>query len=98
MQVFVGKNSTGKTRELIQYSMDTKIPIFAHTERKASSLREKSVAYFDKVVDIVTFSDLCSGYTGDILVDDIEKVCEFLLRDCTMNTYLNIAGTTITNE
>ena len=98
MRIIVGKNSSGKTRELIQHSMDTGIPIFAHTERKASSLKEKSIAYFDKAVDIITFSDLRNGYAGDILVDDIEKVCEVLLRDYSMNMYLNIAGATVTAE
>jgi hypothetical protein len=98
MKIIVGKNSTGKTRDLIQYSLETGIPILAYTGRKADSLLEKSVAYFEKPVKVITLHDLSTDYNGDILVDDIEKLCDFMLKDYCMNNRFNIAGVTITED
>ena len=103
MKVIVGKNATGKTKELIKLSLETGTPIFALTENKAASLREKALAYFEKPANIVTVSDIIDGnYTGDIYVDDVEKVCSMLLHrvlnTLTSNPELTIAAVTITEE
>ena len=80
MKIIIRPNNNGKTRKLIEYSQESGIPIFAVTDSKAKSLREKALAYFEKPVAIVTLADLLGGtYTGDILVDDIEKCCKALL-------------------
>ena len=37
MKLIVGKNDSGKTKDLIKYSLDTGIPIFALYDSKAES-------------------------------------------------------------
>ena len=58
MKIIVGKNATGKTRELLQYSLSNNIPILAVTESKANSLKEKSLVYFSRPANVVTLVDL----------------------------------------
>ena len=50
MHIIVRPNATGKIKELIQYSFDNNIPIFAITPRKAASIAEKSLAYLEKKI------------------------------------------------
>ena len=98
MKVFVGKNDSGKTKALIKYSLDNDIPIFTLYDSKASSLQAKAISYFDKPVKVVTPNDLAQGYSGDILVDDIEKVFTILLSDFVRSGSFNVAGVTITED
>lgn len=99
MHIIVRPNATGKTKELIQYSFDNNIPIFAITPHKAASIAEKSLAYFGKHVHVVTPEDLTSGdYTGDILIDDIEIVCDTLLKYFLAGSQFRIKGVTMTSD
>ena len=103
MKDIVGKNATGKTKELIKLSLETGTPIFALTESKAASLREKALVYFEKPANIVTVSDIIDGnYTGDIYVDDVEKVCGMLLHrmlnTLTTGPEVTISAVTITED
>lgn len=99
MKLIVGKNDTGKTRELIRQSLDSGIPIFAIHDGKANSLRDKSLSYFGKPVSIVTQNDFLTGnYCGDILIDDIEKVCTALLAMHLHTSDFNITTATITED
>lgn len=80
MKIIVRPNNSGKTRDLIEYALETNTPIFAITDSKAKSLREKSLAYFEKPVQIVTLIDIIENtYNGDVLIDDIEKCFKILL-------------------
>lgn len=99
MKLIVGKNDSGKTRELIKYSLDNDIPIFAMYDGKAESIRAKAISYFGKSVRVVTPNDLASGeYLGDILVDDLEKVFTMLLTDFVRSTGFTVAGATVTDD
>lgn len=98
MKLIVDKNCTGKTRTLIKRSLDENIPIFALYEGKAESLREKSLSYFDKIVRVVTPQDFTNGYTGAILVDDMDKVFQALLADYIHSYDFSVAGATITED
>jgi hypothetical protein len=99
MKLIVGKNDTGKTRELIKYSLDNDIPIFALYNGKAESIRAKSINYFGKLVRVVTPNDLAQKtYTGDILVDDLEKAFTALLSDFVRTPSFNIVCATITED
>jgi hypothetical protein len=99
MKLFVGKNDTGKTRELIKYSLEQDIPILALYNSKAESLRAKSINYFGKLVKVVTPNDLMqNGYAGDILVDDLEKAFATLLSDFVRSSNFNITGASITED
>ena len=98
MKIIVDKNCTGKTRALIKQSLDSDIPIFALYNGKAESLREKSVSYFDKVVRVITPEDFANGYSGPILVDDLDKAFHSLLA-AHVNSYdFNIAAATLTED
>ena len=99
MRIIIGKNSTGKTRALIKQSLEQGIPIFALYEGKAESLRAKSFSYFGKPVDVVTPTDFTSGvYTGDILVDDMEKAFTTLLASFLNTSNFNVVAATITED
>ena len=99
MKLIVGKNDSGKTRELIKHSLDTGIPIFALYDSKAASIKAKAVSYFGKPVYVVTPNDLAQNqYTGEILVDDIEKTFTTLLSDFVRSYSFTVAGATVTED
>ena len=98
MKLIVDKNCAGKTRTLIKQSLDTDIPIFALYQGKAESLREKSLCYFDKIVRIVTPQDFAEGYTGPILVDDLDKTFYTLLANYVNSCDFSIAAATLTED
>lgn len=99
MKLIVGKNDSGKTRELIKYSLDKDIPIFAMYDGKAESIRAKSISYFGKQVRVVTPNNLAAGeHIGEILVDDLEKAFTMLLADFVRSTSFTVAGATITDD
>jgi hypothetical protein len=99
MKLIVGKNDSGKTRELIKYSLNTGIPVFALYDSKAESLRAKSLSYFGKPVHVVTPNDLANNkYAGELLVDDLEKAFTVLLSDFIRSSNFTVAGATITED
>lgn len=99
MKLIAGKNDSGKTRELIRYSLDTGIPIFALYDRKAESIRAKAISYFNKPVQVLTPEDIAqNSYDGELLVDDIEKAFSMLLADFVRCYNFTIAGATITED
>jgi hypothetical protein len=99
MKLIVGKNDTGKTRALIEHSLETDIPIFALYDSKAESLRAKSISYFGKAARVITPNDMVQNqYVGDILVDDIDKAFTALLADFVKSYGFNVAGATITED
>ena len=99
MKLIVGKNDSGKTRALIKQSLDTNIPIFVLYESKADSLRAKSLTYFDKLVRVVTPTDFVNaGYSGPILVDDMDKAFHTLLAAYVHSYDFTIAGATLTED
>lgn len=98
MKFIVDKNCTGKTRALIKQSLDKNIPIFALYTSKAESLREKSLAYFDRVVQVVTPQDFANGYTGPIFVDDMDKAFHTLLAAHVNSFDFSVVGATLTDD
>ena len=98
MKIITAKNCSGKTRALIKQSLETDVPIFALYSGKAESLREKSLAYFEKPVRVVTPQDFSNGYRGSILVDDLDKAFQALLA-AHLNTFdFDVVGATITED
>ena len=99
MKLIVGKNDTGKTRALIEHSLNTGIPIFALYDSKAESIRAKSISYFGRPVRVVTPNDFANGQeVCEILVDDMEKAFSTLLADFIRTTNFNVVGATITED
>lgn len=81
MKIIAGENCTGKTKQLIEYSLENDIPILALTPSKADSLIEKSKAYFGRVVNVVDFKyALDYGYEGKVLIDDLDEVLPDILH------------------
>lgn len=98
MKLIIDKNCTGKTRALIKQSLDSDTPIFALYSGKAESLKEKSLAYFNKVVQIVTPQDFSNGYSGPILVDDLDKTFNTLLAAYLNSFDFEVVGATVTDD
>lgn len=99
MKLIVGKNDSGKTRVLIKHSLDTGIPIFALYDSKAESIRAKAISYFGKPVHVVTPNDFMQGtYTGEILVDDMEKAFTSLLATYLHTSDFNVVAATATDD
>lgn len=77
MKVILWPRGSGKTRELIRFALDNNYSILAFTPSKASSLREKSLAYFGCSVPVIQYPEQCSG---PVVVDDAEEVIPQLLH------------------
>ena len=66
---------------------------------KAESLKAKSISYFGKPVRVVTPKEFsCNEYSGDILVDDMEKAFSALLAAFIHSQDFNVSGATITED
>ena len=99
MKIISGKNDTGKTRALIQHSLENDIPIFALYESAAEALKAKSISYFGRVVKVVTINDFVNNnYCGDILVDDLDKAFSSLLAAQINSFNFTLTGATITED
>lgn len=94
MKIIAGKNCTGKTKELIRESLDTRNPILALDSRKENSLKEKSIAYFGEEVPTIHLEDLKS-YKGVFLIDDLDEVISEIFRRFSLNDALEVGGAVI---
>ena len=79
MKIIAGENCTGKTKQLIEYSLENDIPILAFTPSKMDSLIEKSKAYFGRIVDVMYYKDALD-YSGKVLIDDLDEVLPDIMR------------------
>lgn len=94
MKIICRENCSGKTKELIRESLDTGVPILALTSRKEASLKEKSMAYFNEIVNVIGYED-AKDYNGSVLIDDIEQVLTTLVRSTFDNSNISVAGLTL---
>jgi hypothetical protein len=79
MKLIIKPSCTGKTRELIEYSLETNTPFLVVTDSKKKSLEEKGLAYFSRVPWIITLDD-AKFYNGPVLIDDADQVLNQLLK------------------
>lgn len=91
MKMICRSNCSGKTKELIKESLDTGIPILALTQRKEQSLKEKSVAYFGEIVKTISYEE-AQTYKGKVLLDDVEKVLDTLVKCTFKNSDIQVEG------
>lgn len=94
MKIIAGKNCTGKTKELIKESLNTKTPILALNSMKENSLKEKSIAYFGEEVPTIHLEDLKS-YKGKFLIDDLDEVISEIFKRFSLNKDLEVSGAVI---
>lgn len=97
MKIIARPQCTGKTKELIQMSLDTNTPIWCLSETKKHSLQEKSLFYFGRLAEILCGAELLHSDTSSVLIDDIEKMIGFLVNDYTSQP-VEVLGITITTE
>ena len=97
MKIIARPQCTGKTKELIQLSLDTDTPIWCLSESKKHSLEEKSLFYFGKLVPVLCGAELLDADVSSVLIDDVEKMIGFLVNDYTSQPVV-VAGLTITTE
>ena len=94
MKIICKENCSGKTKELIRESLDKDIPILVFNEMKRRSLEEKAMAYFTKHVRTLTLEE-AKQYSGDILIDDIDKNISSIIRGLTGNSNIDVATITL---
>lgn len=94
MKIICRENCSGKTKELIKESLETGVPILALNSRKEASLKEKSMAYFNEVVNVLNYND-AKEYQGPVLIDDVEQVLSILVQDAFNNSNISVAGLTL---
>ena len=82
MKMICRSNCSGKT---------TGIPILALTQRKEQSLKEKSVAYFGEIVKTISYEE-AQTYKGKVLLDDVEKVLDTLVKCTFKNSDIQVEG------
>ena len=91
MKIIANKNCTGKTKELIKESLETNTPILALTPLKERSLKEKSLAYFNKNVNVLNVEE-AKTYSGNILIDDLDKNISDILKLLLNNNEIDVSG------
>lgn len=94
MKIICKENCSGKTKELIQESLDKNIPILVFNEFKKRSLEEKAMAYFSQYVKTLTLEE-AKNYSGAILIDDIDKNISTIVQMLTNNSSINVATMTL---
>lgn len=97
MKIIARPQCTEKTKELIQLSLETNTPIWCVTESKRKSLQEKSLFYFGKIAEIICREELLHSDTTKVLIDDVDKLIEYLVNDFSIND-VSVVGMTITTE
>lgn len=97
MKIIVRPQCTGKTKELIAYSIEHNIPIFCLTQSKKASLREKAYAYFGQPVWVLCGAELLNAECASVLVDDAEKMLEVFINDYS-TSQIALAGFAATVE
>ena len=78
MKIICKSRGTGKTKELIQLSIETGTPIFALTTDRANEIVEKSFRYFGKPCKVVTPGNI--EESEEILIDDAEVLLQMLVK------------------
>ena len=97
MQIIARPQCTGKTKELLQLSLDTNTPIWCLAESKRRSLEEKSMFYFGKVAEVICGAELLNSDATRILIDDVETMIPFLVNDYSSQP-VEVMGMTITTK
>ena len=99
MKLITSKRDSDKTKTLIKHSIDNGIPILTLSAEDAASIRLEAITSFGREVDIITPNDLAQiTYTGEILVDDLEKSFTTLLEDYVRSSSFTIAAATVKEE
>jgi hypothetical protein len=97
MKIIARPQCTGKTKDLLQLSLETNTPIWCLSESKRRSLLDKSMYYFGKTAEILCGGELLNSNATSVLIDDVEKMIGFLVNDYTDHP-IEVAGLTITTE
>lgn len=95
MKIIARPECTGKTKELLQLSLDTNTPIWCLSESKKRSLEEKSMFYFGKMAEILCGIEINNSEAESILIDDVDKILYFLINEYTSHPTA-VAGFTLT--
>ena len=95
MKIIAKPVGTGKTKELIKLSLETKTPILCQSQREAHSIIRKSLAYFGEIPFTLQYDDL-KNHKGSILIDNAEKLLEWDLA--RYNPDIKIAAITLSTE
>ena len=97
MEIIYDKNCSGKTKQLIEKSLKEDTPILVFSPIKASSLEEKSMVYFNQKVRILYYDDL-DNYNGKVLIDDLDKNLDFIIRLALNNCNISVDAITMSSN
>ena len=94
MKIICRNNCSGKTKELIKESLDTQTPILVFSDSKRRSLEDKSLAYFNELVETIDVLE-AKNYNGKVLIDDLEENLDSLLKHAFNNPMLSVGAMTL---
>ena len=94
MKIICRNNCSGKTKELIRESLDTQTPILVFSDSKRRSLEDKSLAYFNELVETIDVLE-AKNYNGKVLIDDLEENLDSLLKHAFNNPMLSVGAMTL---
>lgn len=97
MKIIARPSCTGKTKELLEMSLNMNAPIWCLSESKKRSLEEKSLFYFNRLAEVICGDELLNTTATTILIDDIEKMLPFLINDYTSSP-VEVAAITLTTD
>lgn len=92
MKIICRSRGTGKTKDLIEYSLETGYPILAFHPEEREELQEKSLTYFGKSVNTVSIVD---DHKGKVLIDNLETALNYLLKKALVNEGIEVGGFTL---
>ena len=94
MNVIIGTAGSGKTKDLIKKAIDEKLPILEINPLRAKKLRERAMTWFGESIEIFDLETI-GDYSGQILVDDIDKAFS-LLVDMIHGNKVRVNAATVT--
>ena len=88
MYRIIGNRSTGKTKALLELAKENRATVAC---KNPNAMRQKAYAYGFTGIDFISYEELFNGFTGKVMIDEIEKSMKYF-------SDVDMVGYTLTNE